>query len=215
MKSSCLENEAKLDRKKRKASRNRKKLKESGLDIFVEKGIHDATIEDITESADLGKGTFYLHFDNKEVLFLEILDDSVEKLIELIHGHCPQTETHQLESILERLLKAHVEFFNEHYENFIIIFQGQGMLNLQKEDDKEILKPILKYLKTIEDCLRLYTKATIPSNKLRKLACAVAGFTTGYFSFAVIGLTEKEIESTIAPLKSAFLKALSTFLNRV
>jgi AcrR family transcriptional regulator len=60
------ENGEKLNRKKRKSIRNRKKIKESGLDVFAEKGLHETKIEDITETADLGKGTFYSHFDNKD-----------------------------------------------------------------------------------------------------------------------------------------------------
>jgi AcrR family transcriptional regulator len=215
MKNKSFKPEDKLDRKQRKAVRNRKKLKESGLDVFTEKGVYETTIEDITESADLGKGTFYSHFDNKDVLFVELLEDSAEKLIDLIKSFCAQAGVQSPKNILERLLNAHIKFFKEYYENFSIIFQGQGMLNLQKEDEKEIQKPILNYIKVIETCLQSYTRATIPSIKLRKLACAVAGFVTGYFSFAIIGLSEKEIDSTLAPLKTAFLDALSTFLSEV
>lgn len=205
----------KLTRKKRKAINNRQKIKKSGLDVFAEKGRYETTIEDITELADLGKGTFYSHFDNKEVLFFELLEDSAKKLIDLINIHCQNVGAQTLNNVLENLLNAHFEFFKNYNENFILIFQGQGMLNLQKEDEKEILAPILQYLKAVENCLQAYTKFEIPSAKLRKLSCAVAGFVTGYFSFATIGLEEKEIESTFAPLKIAFLESLSTFLNTV
>jgi AcrR family transcriptional regulator len=73
-----------LDRNKRKSIRNRKKIKKSGLDVFAEKGLHETKIEDITETADLGKGTFYSYFDSKEILFTELLEDSIQKLIGLI-----------------------------------------------------------------------------------------------------------------------------------
>jgi hypothetical protein len=38
-----LKKEKKLDRTKRKSIRNRKKIKESGLDVFAEKGLHDTS----------------------------------------------------------------------------------------------------------------------------------------------------------------------------
>jgi len=209
--SSC-QNNKKLDRKQRKSISNRKKIKESGLDIFAEKGLHETKIEDITETADLGKGTFYSHFDSKEVLFTELLDDSIQKLIGLITTSCQQHNVHNLKSVLEGLLDAHFEFFKDYYENFILLFQGQGILNLQKDDEQEILEPILEYIQVIESCLLPY-KLDISSNKLRKLACAVAGFVTGYFSFVSIGLSEKEIDDIA--LKTSFLDALSTFLQEI
>jgi AcrR family transcriptional regulator len=211
-KQNYCEDTEKLDRKKRKSIHNRKKIKESGLDVFAEKGLHDTKIEDITETADLGKGTFYSHFDSKEVLFTELLDDSIQKLIGLITTFCKESNDHNLKSILEGLLDAHFKFFKDYYENFILLFQGQGILNLQKEDEKEILEPIMRYLKVIENCLHPY-KLDISSDKLRKLACAVAGFVTGYFSFVSIGLSEEEI-GDIA-LKTSFLDALSTFLHEI
>jgi AcrR family transcriptional regulator len=171
-----FEEEKKLDRKKRKSLRNRKKIKESGLDVFAEKGLYEAKIEDITETADLGKGTFYSHFDNKEVLFTELLEDSVQKLIGLIETGCIKNGSADLRIILEGLLDAH-----------------------------------LKYIKTVEKCLQMHTKVSIPSKKLRKLASAVAGFVSGYFSFITIGLDEKAINGIL--LKPAFLEAMITFLE--
>ncbi len=42
--------------------------------VFAEKGIDPATIDDITERADVGKGTFYYHFKNKEEIILAIFE---------------------------------------------------------------------------------------------------------------------------------------------
>lgn len=208
----CCEGGEKLDRKKRKSIRNRKKIKKSGLDVFAEKGLHETKIEDITETADLGKGTFYSHFNSKEVLFNELLDDSVQKLISLMKTCCKKNNEQNLKNVLEGLLDAHFKFFKDYYENFILIFQGQGILNLQKEEEQEILDPIMQYIKEIESSLCPY-KPDVSSDKLRKLACAVAGFVTGYFSFVSIGISEEEIGDFA--LKASFLDALSTFLNEI
>lgn len=50
--------------------------------------------------------------------------------------------------------------------------------------------------------------------KLRRLACAVAGFVFGFFSFAVIGMASDEIEASIKPLRRVFVRSLCTFLGR-
>lgn len=49
---------------KRKAKTNRRLL-EVARQLFSEKGIYWAKVEDITETADFGKGTFYKYFDSK------------------------------------------------------------------------------------------------------------------------------------------------------
>jgi AcrR family transcriptional regulator len=54
------------NRMQKRAKRTRKKLKEAALDVFSEKSVDAATVEEITEKADLGKGTLYQHFEDKE-----------------------------------------------------------------------------------------------------------------------------------------------------
>ena len=43
------------------------------LDLFYKQGYHDTTIANITETAGIGAGTFYLYFPNKLMLYKHIL----------------------------------------------------------------------------------------------------------------------------------------------
>jgi AcrR family transcriptional regulator len=43
----------------------REKLLSSAYSLFIRKGINDTSINDITENADVAKGTFYLYFKDK------------------------------------------------------------------------------------------------------------------------------------------------------
>ncbi len=43
------------------------------LDLFYKQGYHDTTISNITETAGIGAGTFYLYFPNKLMLYKHIL----------------------------------------------------------------------------------------------------------------------------------------------
>ncbi|HEX8446729.1 MAG TPA: TetR/AcrR family transcriptional regulator [Sphingomonas sp.] len=58
--------------KKRRATRA--KLLEAAYDVMVEKGVDAATIREITDKADIGFGTFYNYFQNKEDLAVGVLD---------------------------------------------------------------------------------------------------------------------------------------------
>lgn len=47
---------------------------------FVRFGIQKARIEDITQACGLSKGAFYLHFESKEALFRELVDEFERQL---------------------------------------------------------------------------------------------------------------------------------------
>jgi AcrR family transcriptional regulator len=58
--------ERSLNRHQRRKIRTRKQLEQATKELIVEKGFEALTIQDIVDRADLGRGTFYLHFQDKE-----------------------------------------------------------------------------------------------------------------------------------------------------
>ena len=210
-----MKNEAKKSKKSRsqkKAKRTRKKLKEAALDVFSEKGIDATTVEEITEKADVGKGTLYQYFEDKEEIVVILAEEAIEHLIERIRSY--ESAPESLEDMLEHLLNAHYEFFVDSSEEFLLLFQGKLLLKLQSDTLDELEEPYLRYLAEIEDQLSTYLSPRIDPLKVRRLACAVAGFVFGFFSFAMIGMTEDEIEKSVKPLRRVFVKSLCAFLGR-
>ena len=190
----------------------RKKLKKAALDVFAEKSVDAATVEEITEKADVGKGTLYQHFADKEEIVLTLVEDAVNHLIEAIRSYETVPET--LENMLEHLLNAHYRFSVEAREEFLMLFQGKLLLRLESDTLDELEEPYMRYLEEIEEQVSSYLSPRIAAIKIRRLACAVAGFVFGFFSFAMIGMTEDEIESSIKPMRRAFVYSLCTFLGR-
>ena len=78
----------------------------------------------------------------------------------------------------------------------------------------ELEEPYLRYLEEIENQVSVYLSPRIDPIKIRRLACAVAGFVFGFFSFATIGMTPDEIETSITPLRRVFVRSLCIFLGR-
>jgi len=196
---------------KKTRTQKRRKLKRAALDIFSEKSIDAATVEEITERADVGKGTLYQHFDDKEQMVVTLADEAVDHLIERMCDYDKPPKN--LKDMLEHLLNAHYRFFFDSSEEFILLFQGRVMLKLQSDNPDELEEPYLRYLQEIENQLAGYISPRINPLKIRRLACAVAGFVFGFFSFANIGMTKKEIEKSLKPLRNSFVKSLSTFLG--
>lgn len=59
-------NPAPANRRQRHSAERRQRLFRAALDLFTRKGFSATTVEDITNAADLGKGTFFNYFPSKE-----------------------------------------------------------------------------------------------------------------------------------------------------
>lgn len=58
-----------LSRRQRRTEQTRARLLDAALSMFLERGYDAPSIAEITERADLGAGTYYLHFRDKRSLY--------------------------------------------------------------------------------------------------------------------------------------------------
>ena len=58
-----------------------RQILDAALEVFAERGLADARLDDIAKRAGLSKGTIYLYFANKEELFREVVRGSVVESI--------------------------------------------------------------------------------------------------------------------------------------
>lgn len=65
-----------LTRQERQAQ-TRKALLDAAAKVFVERGLHGSTVEEISAAAGFTRGAFYSNFESKEQLFIELLQDRV------------------------------------------------------------------------------------------------------------------------------------------
>ncbi len=64
----------------------RAEILRAALEVFGRKGYHQASIADILDSAGIARGTFYLYYDGKSAVFLELLDSLLVELRSSIVG---------------------------------------------------------------------------------------------------------------------------------
>lgn len=60
----------------------RTRLIEAAERLFIRKGFDDASVEEISETAGYSRGAFYSNFDNKEQVFLAVIDRRRPKAID-------------------------------------------------------------------------------------------------------------------------------------
>src|SRR5882724_1832703 len=80
MKSASAIATASANRFERRRERTRQDLLGAAARVLAEKGLHQTKIADIAAAADVGVGTFYLHFPTKEALFDAVVDETVVRL---------------------------------------------------------------------------------------------------------------------------------------
>lgn len=59
--------------RERKKKETEEKITSSARDIFLKKGYHDTTMEEIAAKADIGVGTLYNYFKSKAEIFISIM----------------------------------------------------------------------------------------------------------------------------------------------
>jgi AcrR family transcriptional regulator len=69
-----------MSRRLRRSAEIRERLFRSALDLFAKKGFANTTVEDITEAADVGKGTFFNYFPSKDHILLAFGEMQLKKL---------------------------------------------------------------------------------------------------------------------------------------
>lgn len=69
-------------REQNKAKKNAALL-QAGLDLFLEGGVEGTSIEQIAARAGVARGTFYLYYESKEVLFEAVVDGFLDPLMEI------------------------------------------------------------------------------------------------------------------------------------
>jgi len=67
-------------RRERRSAETRERLFRSALELFARKGFAETTVEDITEAADVGKGTFFNYFPSKDHMLLAFGEMQLAKL---------------------------------------------------------------------------------------------------------------------------------------
>ena len=68
----------------RRVRRTRRRLRDALIALILEKGYDNIIIQEITETADLSRATFYLHYKDKDELLASSLEEMFDELMESV-----------------------------------------------------------------------------------------------------------------------------------
>ncbi len=142
--------------------------------VIARKGYHQTRIADIATEADVGLGTFYLHFKTKNEIFIELIETGAAELRQMINA--AKAGVANVEEKLRITIGTILDSAAEHPEQFRIVFgHGPAFLDLM----------VRVHEMFIEDLRRDFEPT------LGERANAVANLTIGMLSQAVSWLLER------------------------
>lgn len=167
----------------RRVSRTRRQLRDALMALILERGYNAVTIEDITQRADLGRTTFYLHYRDKE----ELLIESLEAIAQELKAQVEQQLSQRMESGQIRANPVAVAFrhVDENRNLYRIILKGEGSSKVASRIREIIEEGALEFFtQHIRDMM-------VDPPELPK------GLVAGYFASALMGFITLWLEKEL------------------
>src|SRR6185312_5996071 len=103
-------------------SARRKQLLEAAQEVFVAQGYHAAAMDDIAERAGVSKPVLYQHFPGKLELYLALLDQQCEIMVDKIRSALDSTHDNKLR--VAATMDAYFDFVEHETGAFRLVFES-------------------------------------------------------------------------------------------
>jgi TetR/AcrR family transcriptional regulator, repressor of fatR-cypB operon len=133
--------ETSLTRRERERVFRRQEMLKAAQAVFAEKGYQNATLDEIAQRAEYGKGTLYNYFEGgKEEILFAVFDELYDDLCLLIsRAFVPEPATRDaFRQDFQRLLASSFRFFEERHHLFMILLKEAHWLIFSQDPDKAL-----------------------------------------------------------------------------
>lgn len=131
--------DASLSRRERERRMRRRGMLEAAQSVFAEKGYARATLDEIAERAEFGKGTLYNYFEaGKEGLLFAIFDEVYDDLHAMIEETMapPQQDGTSLRPAFHTLVVKSFQYYEEREDLFLILIKEAHRLCFSNDAEK-------------------------------------------------------------------------------
>ncbi|MFP4227855.1 MAG: TetR/AcrR family transcriptional regulator [Salinivenus sp.] len=130
--------DASLSRRERERRTRRRAMLDAARAVFAEKGYADATLNEVAERAEFGKGTLYNYFEGgKEELLFAVFDDTIGELEDLIRTVFHDDRNEQpLRAAFHTFVKGHFEMIREQQDLFLILVKEAHVMAFSDDGER-------------------------------------------------------------------------------
>ena len=185
-------------------NKTKRKIFETSMKLFAEKGYDATSIEDITTTVGVAKGTLYYHFSSKEEIFTFLVEEGVKLLKNSI-----SIKTDKLENSVDKiraivLIQIKVLF---KYENFMMIILSQIWGN--DERSKMCQKYVFEYIEMIEEIVKEgMEKGEIVKGDSSIIASEIFGFISSNLIYKMRHEGEVDVQKLFTEVDNMFIKKM-------
>ena len=104
----------------------RQELMDAAVRVFADKGIAKTTVSDITDSAGVAKGTFYLYFDSKELLIGALKERLVDEILAHATEQYSRVGREDWWALVDSVIESFVDFMLDRKDMVHVLMQ-EGM----------------------------------------------------------------------------------------
>jgi len=201
-----------LSRRERRKNATREALIKAAQDVIAAKGVYLAVIEEITERADVAKGSFYQYFRNRDELLDVLLTRRLEELRTRIEATPPRDT---FAACVRTLIRQHLDYFLHHEDFLLYLHQIRGLITMNKDETPAVRDTYRRYLEFLAqwlpaDNMRPPGHGPTPEEGVCALLGSLAGFLSHYALLAPL--------ETLLPhhtrLEAALTKACLAFWQK-
>jgi AcrR family transcriptional regulator len=162
------------------AVRRRRQLLDVSLEVFAKRGFHGTSMAEVAEAAGVTKPVLYQHFGSKRDLYLQLLDDVGQRLLEEVQKATASAggPRQQVASGFE----AYFRFVADHESAFRLLFGGDG-----READREFADAVRRVEDAMADAVAALIEADIDDDHRRLLAFGIVGLAEATSRYWVLG----------------------------
>jgi AcrR family transcriptional regulator len=152
------------------AAARREQLLAVALEAFARDGFHSTSMNDVAELAGVTKPVLYQHFRSKRDLYLALLEDVGNRLLDYI---ARATTDPSPRGQVEQGFAAYFRWVGEHHDQFTLLF-GSGARR-----DEEFAAAVRRVEATIAATIAPLIQADIDSEHQQLLAYGLVGLAEG------------------------------------
>lgn len=187
-------------------NKTKRKIFETSMKLFAEKGYDATSVEDITANVGVAKGTLYYHFSSKEEIFNFLVEEGIKLLQNSVDIKTAKFTNYidKIKAIVLIQIKIVVK-----YEDLITILLSQFWGNETR--NQMCKKHILSYINKIEDIVKEgINRGEIKKGNPQAIASEIYGLICSTLVYKVRNNKEIDIMKLYKEFENTVIEGLKT-----
>ena len=160
---------------------------EAARAVFARKGFHDATVDEIAETAGVAKGTVYLYYPSKRDIYFAALKFDIGQMYSILIEDIKRESS--TEGKLKALIAAKLTYFDANRDFFKIYYSELGNFPTHPAGiDSELKSLYLDQARLVESILKEgVRKKVIRALRTEQAALAISDIIRGVITYRILG----------------------------